>query len=94
MLQPTPLSVRLAGVNISPAGADFLTKDLRLRDKEVIFTVVKPIDDQSDIIDADITLKKVNSSLNAYCDIEQFLKLLLEFLSNNIAARINSIARW
>uniref|UniRef100_A0A914ZLE7 TNase-like domain-containing protein n=2 Tax=Parascaris univalens TaxID=6257 RepID=A0A914ZLE7_PARUN len=55
---PIPLSIRLAGVDISPAGADFLTKHLRLRDKEVIFTVVKPIDDKADIIDADITLKK------------------------------------
>ncbi|VDM51067.1 unnamed protein product [Toxocara canis] len=56
--EPGTLSVRLAGLDLSPAGAEFLTKDLRLQNKEVKFTVIKPSDDHSDTVDADVTLRK------------------------------------
>uniref|UniRef100_A0A1I7XEL7 Transmembrane protein 242 n=1 Tax=Heterorhabditis bacteriophora TaxID=37862 RepID=A0A1I7XEL7_HETBA len=52
------LNIRLAGVDLSKAGQQFLTKDLRLNNKQVIFTVIKSSDDSTDAIDADVTVKK------------------------------------
>jgi len=52
------LRLRLAGLDVSKAGVEYLVKDLRLKDRTVIFNVVKPTTGDSDTVDADITLKK------------------------------------
>jgi hypothetical protein len=49
----------LAGLDVSRAGVEYLIKDLRLKDRPVIFNVVKKTANDSDTADADITLKKV-----------------------------------
>ncbi|PAV84126.1 hypothetical protein WR25_27243 [Diploscapter pachys] len=52
------LKMRLAGVELSKAGQQFITKDLRIDNKPVIFTVIKGSEQSPDEIDAEITLKK------------------------------------
>ncbi|VDL76141.1 unnamed protein product [Nippostrongylus brasiliensis] len=58
------LNLRLAGVDISEAGQQFLSKDLRLKNKPITFTVIKvniPVcntDGAADSVDADVTVKK------------------------------------
>uniref|UniRef100_A0A158P9Y0 Transmembrane protein n=1 Tax=Angiostrongylus cantonensis TaxID=6313 RepID=A0A158P9Y0_ANGCA len=52
------LNLRLAGVDMSQAGQQFIAKDLRLTNKPIIFTVIKPSDDSVDTVDADVTVKK------------------------------------
>ncbi|VDL81813.1 unnamed protein product [Nippostrongylus brasiliensis] len=52
------LNLRLAGVDISEAGQQFLSKDLRLKNKPITFTVIKNTDGAADSVDADVTVKK------------------------------------
>ena len=52
------LNLRLAGIDISKAGLSYISKDIRLENKPVTFTVVKPTENNSDACDADITYKK------------------------------------
>ncbi|CAJ0959648.1 unnamed protein product, partial [Mesorhabditis belari] len=52
------LNVRLAGLDISKAGQQYISKDLRLTNKPVTFTVIKPAEDLPNTIDADVTVKK------------------------------------
>ncbi|VDO36024.1 unnamed protein product [Haemonchus placei] len=35
------LNIRLAGVDMSEAGQQFISKDLRLKNKPIVFTVIK-----------------------------------------------------
>lgn len=53
------MRLRLAGLDVSKAGVEYLVKDLRLKDRPVIFNVIKRTANDSDTADADITLKKV-----------------------------------
>ncbi|CAJ0586998.1 unnamed protein product, partial [Mesorhabditis spiculigera] len=52
------LNVRLAGIDISKAGQQYIAKDLRLTNKPVTFTVIKGTDEAPDAVDADVTIKK------------------------------------
>ncbi|CAD6192460.1 unnamed protein product [Caenorhabditis auriculariae] len=56
--KPGLLNIRLAGVDLSQAGQQFLTKDLRLLNKPVTFTVIKSSEGAPESVDADVTLKK------------------------------------
>lgn len=50
--------MRLAGLDISNAGLSYMSKDLRLENKPVTFTVVKPTEGNSDSVDSDMTVKR------------------------------------
>ena len=50
--------MRLAGLDISKAGLSYLAKDLRLQNKPVTFTVLKPTEGNSDSVDSDVTFKR------------------------------------
>jgi hypothetical protein len=64
------LNLRLAGLDISPAGLSYLTKDLRLANRPVTFTVIKPTEGNSDAADAEIEVKKNSlSRLNLNVDL-------------------------
>ncbi|KJH48056.1 hypothetical protein DICVIV_05851 [Dictyocaulus viviparus] len=52
------LDLHLAGVDVSKAGQEFIAKDLRLKDRPVVFTVIKPSDDSVDAVDAEVTVQK------------------------------------
>lgn len=52
------LNIRLAGVDMSEAGQQFIAKDLRLKNKPVTFVVIKGTDGCADTVDADVTVKK------------------------------------
>ncbi|RCN34875.1 hypothetical protein ANCCAN_19276 [Ancylostoma caninum] len=52
------LNIRLAGVDLSTAGQQFIAKDLRLTNKPITFTVIKNTDGSSNSVDADVTVKK------------------------------------
>lgn len=52
------LNLRLAGVELSQSGQQFLAKDLRLTNKPVTFTVIKEVEGAPDVVDADVTVKK------------------------------------
>uniref|UniRef100_A0A7E4V6R4 TNase-like domain-containing protein n=1 Tax=Panagrellus redivivus TaxID=6233 RepID=A0A7E4V6R4_PANRE len=52
------LNLKLAGLDISQAGLSYVSKDLRLTNKPVFFTVVKPTAGNSDAVDADVVYKK------------------------------------
>uniref|UniRef100_A0A914YSX7 Uncharacterized protein n=1 Tax=Panagrolaimus superbus TaxID=310955 RepID=A0A914YSX7_9BILA len=56
------LNLRLAGLDISKAGLSYIQKDIRLDNKPVTFTVVKPTEGNSDAYDGVIQMKK--STLN------------------------------
>ncbi|KAL7080349.1 hypothetical protein ACQ4LE_000390 [Meloidogyne hapla] len=58
------LNLRLAGLDISPVGIDYLTKDLRIEGRPVIFSVIKIIENKPDIADADVTIKKPFRKIN------------------------------
>jgi len=52
------LRLRLAGVDVSKVGVDYLIKGLKLKDRQIIFNVIKPTTNDSDSVDADVTVKK------------------------------------
>ncbi|KAF1765320.1 hypothetical protein GCK72_005272 [Caenorhabditis remanei] len=52
------LNLRLAGVELSQSGQQFLAKDLRLTNKPVTFTVIKDVEGAPDVVDADVTVKR------------------------------------
>uniref|UniRef100_A0A914CU85 Uncharacterized protein n=1 Tax=Acrobeloides nanus TaxID=290746 RepID=A0A914CU85_9BILA len=67
---PGLLNVRLAGLDISEAGLSYLTKDLRLPSRRVVFNVIKDTDGNSDSVDCDVTVKKnALSSINLNIDL-------------------------
>ncbi|CAB3411482.1 unnamed protein product [Caenorhabditis bovis] len=51
------LHLRLAGIDLSKSGQQFLAKDLRLTNKPVTFTVIKGTEGNPDCVDADVTVK-------------------------------------
>ncbi|VDO71719.1 unnamed protein product [Heligmosomoides polygyrus] len=56
--KPGLLTLRLAGVDMSEAGQQFISKDLRLKNKPITFTVIKVgVEGKPDCMDADITVK-------------------------------------
>ncbi|CAK5098498.1 unnamed protein product [Meloidogyne enterolobii] len=58
------LNLRLAGLDISPVGIDYLTKDLRIEGRPVVFSVVNIVEKQPDIANADLTIKKPLRKIN------------------------------
>ncbi|CAI4221486.1 unnamed protein product [Auanema sp. JU1783] len=52
------LNIRLAGIDMSKAGQQYISKDLRLTNKPVTFTVIKSNDESPDAVDCDVTVKK------------------------------------
>ncbi|TKR93043.1 hypothetical protein L596_007575 [Steinernema carpocapsae] len=52
------LHLRLAGLDVSKSGQEYLAKDLRLKDKPVVFAVIKPTDGNIDSVDCDVTVRK------------------------------------
>ncbi|CAK5013866.1 unnamed protein product [Meloidogyne enterolobii] len=58
------LNLRLAGLDISPVGIDYLTKDLRIEGRPVAFSVVNIVEKQPDIANADLTIKKPLRKIN------------------------------
>jgi len=52
------LNLRLAALEVSPVGMEYLHKDLRLDNKPIAFTVVKPAEGNPDAVDAEILAKK------------------------------------
>ncbi|EGT36042.1 hypothetical protein CAEBREN_04206 [Caenorhabditis brenneri] len=57
-VNPGLLNLRLAGVELSQSGQQFLAKDLRLTNKPVTFTVIKEVEGAPDVVDADVTVKR------------------------------------
>ncbi|KAF7636997.1 hypothetical protein Mgra_00003576 [Meloidogyne graminicola] len=58
------LNLQLAGLDVSPVGIDYLNKDLRLEGRPIVFSVVKLVEKQKDVAEADITLKKPLRKIN------------------------------
>lgn len=56
-IQPGLLDIRLAGIDVSDAGSDYLAKDMRLRSKNILFTAIKPAE-SSRCVDAEVFYKK------------------------------------
>ncbi|KAI1715804.1 protein C3orf33 [Ditylenchus destructor] len=52
------LNLRLAGLDVSNAGLSYLSKDVRIGNKPVTFTVIKIAENNSDAADADVTVRK------------------------------------
>ncbi|KAK0424513.1 hypothetical protein QR680_008705 [Steinernema hermaphroditum] len=64
------LHLRLAGLDLSKSGQQYLAKDLRLKDKAVVFTVIKPTDGNIDSVDCDVTVRKnLISNVNLNVDL-------------------------
>ncbi|CAL2033139.1 unnamed protein product [Caenorhabditis brenneri] len=57
-VNPGLLNLRLAGVELTQSGQQFLAKDLRLTNKPVTFTVIKEVEGAPDVVDADVTVKR------------------------------------
>ncbi|EGT36084.1 hypothetical protein CAEBREN_11602 [Caenorhabditis brenneri] len=57
-VNPGLLNLRLAGVELSQSGQQFLAKDLRLTNKPVTFTVIKEVEGAPHVVDADVTVKR------------------------------------
>lgn len=49
----------MAGLNLSDEGLAFLAKDMRLKNRTIMFEVIKPTDRNADAADAVISVKKV-----------------------------------
>uniref|UniRef100_A0A914HDK1 Uncharacterized protein n=1 Tax=Globodera rostochiensis TaxID=31243 RepID=A0A914HDK1_GLORO len=60
----TNLNLRLAGLEVSPVGAEYLHKDLNLQGRLVKFAVIKIAEGEPDIADAEITAKKAIRRIN------------------------------
>ncbi|VDM95294.1 unnamed protein product [Thelazia callipaeda] len=55
--QPGLLDVRLAGLDVTSAGFEYLTRNLRLRSREIFFSAIKPTENKQ-CVDAEIYLQK------------------------------------
>uniref|UniRef100_A0A0K0DW51 RING-type E3 ubiquitin transferase n=1 Tax=Strongyloides stercoralis TaxID=6248 RepID=A0A0K0DW51_STRER len=53
-----PLNLKLAGVELSDKGLNYLTDELKLKNKKVNFTVIKNTSGNSDSVDVEMTFKK------------------------------------
>uniref|UniRef100_A0A183EAT7 TNase-like domain-containing protein n=1 Tax=Gongylonema pulchrum TaxID=637853 RepID=A0A183EAT7_9BILA len=65
-VQPGLLDVRLAGIDVSDAGSEYLTKDMRLRSTSILFTAIRPVENNR-CIDAEVFYNKsrfVQTNLN------------------------------
>ncbi|EJW83594.1 hypothetical protein WUBG_05497 [Wuchereria bancrofti] len=56
-IQPGLLNIRLAGIDVSDAGSDYLAKDVRLRSSQIFFSAIKPVENNN-CIDAEVFLRK------------------------------------
>uniref|UniRef100_A0A8R1XNE5 PHB domain-containing protein n=1 Tax=Onchocerca volvulus TaxID=6282 RepID=A0A8R1XNE5_ONCVO len=56
-IQPGLLNIRLAGIDVSDVGSEYLAKDVRLRSSQIFFSAIKPIENNT-CIDAEIYLRK------------------------------------
>ncbi|KAM3719599.1 Protein C3orf33 [Dirofilaria immitis] len=56
-IQPGLLDVRLAGIDVSDAGSEYLAKDIRLRSSQIFFSAIKTVENNR-CIDAEIYLRK------------------------------------
>ncbi|CAD5217120.1 unnamed protein product [Bursaphelenchus xylophilus] len=52
------LRLRLAALDVSPAGVTYLNKDLKLKDRKVFFQPIKPSAGDPNSFDCDVTVKK------------------------------------
>ncbi|KAL3090390.1 hypothetical protein niasHS_006842 [Heterodera schachtii] len=52
------LNLRLAGIELSPVGIEYLQKEMQLKGRFVKFSVIKLAQTEPDIVEADITAKK------------------------------------
>lgn len=51
--------MRLAGIDVSDVGLEYLVKDLRLRSSQIFFSAIKPVENNR-CIDAEVFLRKVS----------------------------------
>nr|CRZ22639.1 Bm3748 [Brugia malayi] len=56
-IQPGLLNIRLAGIDVSDAGSDYLAKDVRIRSSQIFFSAIKPAENNN-CIDAEVFLRK------------------------------------
>ncbi|CAG9530673.1 unnamed protein product [Cercopithifilaria johnstoni] len=56
-IQPGLLDLRLAGIDVSDAGSNYLTKVVRLRSNQILFSAIKPVENNK-CIDAEIFLQR------------------------------------
>lgn len=59
IVQPGLLDVRFAGINVSDPGLEYLMKDLRLRNRHILFSPIK-LTENNRCIDAEIFVRKVS----------------------------------
>lgn len=71
------LDIRLAGIDVSDAGSDYLAKDMRLRSKNILFTAIKPVESNR-CVDAEVFYKKVAHFFINYGQ-RYFLNEMLKF---------------
>ncbi|VDK74453.1 unnamed protein product [Litomosoides sigmodontis] len=57
LIQPGLLDVRLAGIDVSDAGSEYLAKVVRLRSSQILFSAIKPVENNR-CIDAEVFLQK------------------------------------
>uniref|UniRef100_A0A0R3RX74 PHB domain-containing protein n=1 Tax=Elaeophora elaphi TaxID=1147741 RepID=A0A0R3RX74_9BILA len=55
--QPGLLDIRLAGIDVSDTGSEYLMKDLRLRNNQILFSAIKPAENNR-CIDAEVFLSR------------------------------------
>uniref|UniRef100_A0A0N5AFZ9 TNase-like domain-containing protein n=1 Tax=Syphacia muris TaxID=451379 RepID=A0A0N5AFZ9_9BILA len=63
------LNVRIAGLNMTNPGKQFLEKDLEIRGRKILFTVIKTSKDRDPVIDAEVTVQK-NPFLHTNVNVE------------------------
>lgn len=51
------MNIRLAGIDVSDAGSDYLAKDVRIRSSQIFFSAIKPAENNN-CIDAEVFLRK------------------------------------
>ncbi|KAL3115977.1 hypothetical protein niasHT_007277 [Heterodera trifolii] len=83
------LNLRLAGIELSPVGIEYLQKEMQLKGRLVKFSVIKLAQTEPDIVEADVTAKKVCRKQKEFFKI--FLKLAypLIFLPFHAIRHIN-----
>ncbi|CEF66947.1 Protein C3orf33 [Strongyloides ratti] len=85
-----PLNLKLAGIEFSEEGLNYLTNELKIKDKKVNFTVIKNTHDNSDSVDVEMTIKK---NLLGFVNMNQDLvrKGYAKIPSPNNKEHINSL---
>uniref|UniRef100_A0A1I8ESJ2 PHB domain-containing protein n=3 Tax=Wuchereria bancrofti TaxID=6293 RepID=A0A1I8ESJ2_WUCBA len=82
-IQPGLLNIRLAGIDVSDAGSDYLAKDVRLRSSQIFFSAIKPVENNN-CIDAEVFLRKLCLHVNVYIQIYLLRSLQKRFLQINL----------